>query len=42
MPEIAHASFREVQPSNNQALAEQEEATGKTVLILEVPELNVA
>lgn len=35
-------TLRELQPSSNQALAELEEATGKPVLILEEPELNVA
>ncbi len=35
-------THREFQPSTNQALAELEEATGKPVLILGEPELNVA
>jgi hypothetical protein len=35
-------TYRENQLSTNQALAELEERTGKPVLILEDPELNVA
>lgn len=35
-------TYREIQLSTNQALAELEERTGKPVLILEDPELNVA
>ncbi|MEB3324042.1 MAG: hypothetical protein VKM17_01740 [Cyanobacteriota bacterium] len=39
---MAQTGFREFLPSANQGLAELEEATGKPVLILEEPELNVA
>jgi hypothetical protein len=42
MPEIARPGFREFLPSANQALDVPEEATGKPLLILEEPELNVA
>ncbi len=42
MPELAQARFSEFLPSANQALDVPEEATGKPVLILEEPELNVA
>jgi hypothetical protein len=42
MPEIAQAGYRETLPSANQALDVPEEATGKPVLSLEEPELNVA
>ena len=41
MPETAGRGSREFLPSANQALSELEEATGKPVLIVEVPELKV-
>ncbi|MFN9635787.1 MAG: hypothetical protein ACK55D_03630 [Synechococcaceae cyanobacterium] len=41
MPETARDRFREFLPSANQALVELEEATGKPVLVVEAPELNV-
>ncbi len=41
MPEIARPGFREFLPSANQALADLEEATGKPVMVVEAPELNV-
>ena len=41
MPEIPRPGFREFLPSANQALADLEEATGKPVLVMEEPELNV-
>jgi hypothetical protein len=41
MPEPTGRGSREFLPSANQALSELEEATGKPVLIMEVPELNV-
>ncbi len=41
MPEPTGRGSREFLPSANQALAALEEATGKPVLIMEVPELNV-
>ncbi len=41
MPETARAGFREFLPSANQALEDLEEATGKPVLVMEAPELNV-
>jgi hypothetical protein len=41
MPEIPRASFREFLPSANQALVDLEEATGKPVMVMEAPDLNV-
>lgn len=41
MPEPSHRKEREFLPSANQALAELEAATGKPVLVIEEPELNV-
>ena len=41
MPEPTGLRSREFLPSANQALAELEEATGKPVLIVDAPELNV-
>jgi len=41
MPESARPGVREFLPSANQALAELEEATGKPVMVVEAPELNV-
>jgi hypothetical protein len=41
MPEPTGRGSREFLPSANQALAELEETTGKPVLIVEAPELNV-
>jgi len=41
MPENTRAGFREFLPSANRALADLEEATGKPVLVVEAPELNV-
>ena len=41
MPHTARNRFREFLPSANQALAELEEATGKPVMVVEAPELNV-
>jgi hypothetical protein len=41
MPEPTGRGSREFLPSANQALAELEEATGKPVLIVDAPELNV-
>jgi hypothetical protein len=41
MPESARAGFREFLPSANQALADLEEVTGKPVMVMEAPELNV-
>jgi hypothetical protein len=41
MPENARAGSREFLPSANQALADLEEATGKPVMVVEAPELNV-
>jgi hypothetical protein len=42
MPEIAQTGHREFLPSAIQAVAELEEATGKPVLSLDEPEMNVA
>jgi hypothetical protein len=41
MPEPTGRDSREFLSSTNQALSELEEATGKPVLIVETPELNV-
>jgi hypothetical protein len=41
MPETARNRFRQFLPSANQALVELEEATGKPVMVVEAPELNV-
>jgi hypothetical protein len=41
MPEPTGRGSREFLPSANQALAELEEATGKPVMIVDAPELNV-
>jgi hypothetical protein len=41
MPEIAQPGYREFLPSANQALADLEQATGKPVMVVEAPELNV-
>ena len=41
MPENARSGSREFLPSANQALADLEEATGKPVMVVEAPELNV-
>ncbi|MFN9610741.1 MAG: hypothetical protein ACK546_01105 [bacterium] len=41
MPETARDRFRQFLPSANQALVELEEATGKPVMVVEAPELNV-
>ncbi len=41
MPEPTGRDSREFLPSANQALSEMEEATGKPVMIVDAPELNV-
>jgi len=41
MPEPSGRGSREFLPSANQALADLEEATGKPVMVVEAPELNV-
>jgi hypothetical protein len=41
MPEPSARGSREFLPSANQALADLEEATGKPVMVVEAPELNV-
>jgi hypothetical protein len=41
MPEPTGRGSREFLPSANQALSELEEATGKPILIVDAPELNV-
>ena len=41
MPEPSGGGSREFLPSANQALADLEEATGKPVMVVEAPELNV-
>jgi hypothetical protein len=41
MPEPTGRGSREFLPSANQALSELEEATGKPVMIVDAPELNV-
>jgi hypothetical protein len=42
MPESSSRTHREFLPSAQLAIAEMEEATGKPVLIVEEPDLNVA
>jgi hypothetical protein len=41
MPEIARPGYREFLPSANKALEDLEQATGKPVMVVEAPELNV-
>jgi hypothetical protein len=41
MPETTRPGFHDFLPSANKALAELEAATGKPVMVMEAPELNV-